>query len=230
MKLRLLLVSALLMLGTTITFAQQPVRYGVKAGVNFANYKARVVDVVDLNTDPVTSFYVSAYADIALPHPAFSVQPGISFQGKGGQLTGSYSTTNNQGQPQTMKATYSERPYFIEIPVNLIGRMDMGNGNNFILGVGPYLAFGVGGEYRIRTSGLSIVDMFGISGDLDYGANGELKSTDFGFNFLLGFELFNGFGVQGGYSLGVTDIGGRKLGVPFYQKNRVFNLGISKTF
>lgn len=229
MKIHLTILTALLLFANLVT-AQESVRYGLKAGLNLANYNARV-SIIELNTKSIPSFYVTAFADIPIQNSVFSVQPGLSFQGKGAKLSGEFADpTSSQYPAPVIGVTYIERPYWIEVPVNLIGRTEIGGGNQFLLGVGPYLSFGIGGEYSIRTSGSSLMDMFGIGGDIDYGQNGELKSVDFGFNFMAGIELVSGFGIQAGYGLGLTDIGGTKLYVPFEQKNRVFNFGISKTF
>ena len=231
MKNKTLLFGLCALLWAGITHAQEPVRYGLKAGLNLSNYQANV-SMFEVNTKTLPSFYVTAFADIPLQSALFYVQPGISFQGKGGKLTGSYSTGNN-----TYSATIEERPYWIEVPVNLIGKFELPADQAFYVGVGPYVGFGVGGNYRIRTQGAGLLDWIPtVRTDIRFGEDGHLKSVDAGLNFLAGFELANGLGIEAGYGLGLTDIGGRKISLlssdltKFDQQNRVFRVGLNVKF
>lgn len=230
------ILSLILLLVVQFGWSQQPIKYGLKAGLTIADYQARV-SIVDLNIDPVTSFYVTAFADIPLAESAFSIQPGISFQGKGGKLGGTYTYSSNGEGARSVSAAYTERPYWLEIPVNLVGRTEIAPGTSLFVGAGPYIAFGVGGQWRINTQGASVLDWVGLSRDLSFGNDGALKSTDFGLNFLAGVELISGFSIQGGYGLGLTQIGSRKMNIPLTelglaldQKNRVWRFGVAKTF
>lgn len=228
MKLRTILIGAMIAIGS-VSMAQENVKYGLKAGVNLANYDARAA-IFDVNTQNLTSFYVSAFAEVPLAYSGFYVQPGLSFQGKGGQLSGNFQDGGN-----VYGITVSERPYWLEVPVNLVGKTDIGNGTQLFVGAGPYVAFGVGGDYKINTKGAGVLDWIPtMRTDLNFGNGGHLKSVDFGLNFIAGIELMNGLSVQGGYGLGLTDVGGNKFFssnlTKLDQKNRVWSFGLGKTF
>src|SRR5690606_3989022 len=109
MKLRTIFIGAMIAL-SSVSMAQQNVKYGLKAGVNLANYDARAA-VFEVNTQNLTSFYVSAFAEIPLNYSGFFLQPGLSFQGKGGKLSGNFQDGNN-----VYGITVSERPYWLEVP------------------------------------------------------------------------------------------------------------------
>ena len=110
-------------IGLTSLASAQSVKFGVKAGVNFATETASISGV-SITSDTYTSFHFGAIADIGLQN--FSIQPGVLFSVKGS------SSTNSSGTSLT----------YIEVPVNLLYHIPAGPGKVFF-GAGPYLGYGI---------------------------------------------------------------------------------------
>lgn len=73
---KLILLSAFLVLGVT---SQAQIKFGVKAGANFANLEA------DVNTDNITSFHAGVLLEAKL-FPNFAVQPEVLYSSQGADL------------------------------------------------------------------------------------------------------------------------------------------------
>lgn len=203
MKRKLLSIAAALCF---IAGAKAQTSYGVKAGVNFAKLKASGGSLT-YTSDATTSFYVTGYADIPVA-PSFSLQPGVSLQGKGGKAS-----AGEFGLAEDTK----DNLMYIEVPVNLVYYIPTGDAGKVFLGAGPYAGFGI----HAKTSQGNLSESGSFS---DFG----YKTFEAGVNFLAGFKLTNGFLINGGYGLGLTniykDIEGASL------KNRVFSVGVGYQF
>lgn len=70
--------------------------------------------------------------------------------------------------------------------------------------IGPYVAYGIGGESEQGTTGYK-GDSFG-----DYGENFGFNNLDFGFRVAIGAE-FSGFRVMAGYQQGLMNIADKQL-------------------
>lgn len=183
----------------TAVGAQAQIGYGVKAGVNFPklNYSG---GNASYSTSTSTNFYLSGYANIPAASN-FTIQPGVSLQGKGGKVeVGNLSTTRNLMS--------------IEIPVNAVYYIPTGTSGSVFIGAGPYVGFNVSGKDKIGDS----------KSDIKFGSDADqMKVVDYGANFQLGYKLSNGFLINGGYGLGLgnmSNVDGFKI------KNNVFSVGI----
>ncbi|PRY52378.1 outer membrane protein with beta-barrel domain [Arcticibacter pallidicorallinus] len=204
-------------------FAQSlpPVKYGLKVGVNLPKLHVNNSNGEDFESESATNFSITGYADVPVAN-GLSVQPGISLQGKGGKQTWGGSNVNGERKDNTMYA---------EIPVNLVGKIPLGTtGTNFYLGAGPYAAFAISGERKQSGS------FFGAEGetkrDLEFGSdNGDdYKGTDFGVNFLAGFQLNSGFNIGAGYGLGLSDLRPNGDGDNGKTTNRVLSFSVGYAF
>ncbi|WP_353139296.1 outer membrane beta-barrel protein, partial [Pseudopedobacter sp.] len=65
----------------TVSFANAQLKYGLKAGVNFANMDISSQGM-SISPKSQTSFHLTGFVDVAISEK-FSFQPGLSFQGKG---------------------------------------------------------------------------------------------------------------------------------------------------
>lgn len=161
----------------------QKFRVGLKAGVNFADANGIINDrSISSDTKMKASYHVGAVADISLV--GFYIQPGIIVNSKGFKIKDGI--TNEE-----VKTNLT----YLEIPVNVGYRLGLGPLKaNF--GVGPYVAFGLGG----KTVG------GGIDEAIKWGTGeGETKPTDWGINIGAGIEVSKFFGtVQ--YGLGLSNI------------------------
>lgn len=204
---KLLFICVGLMMGT-VAFAQtSSLGFGLKAGVNFPKYNFSGSNS-NFETNSSTNFHVTGFLDAPLGRN-FSVQPGISLQGKGGELLSS------------SVGTVTQNTMWLEVPVNFVAKVPMGN-SNFFIGAGPYIGFGLSGKNKYDTN------LGDAEEEFEFGSDGTLKSTDFGVNFVAGFHLSQGFLIHAGYGLGLSDI--RASNNEFFPDdrltNRVFSVGL----
>ncbi|WP_282637472.1 porin family protein [Sphingobacterium thalpophilum] len=205
-----LLLSAAILFGSLGAFAQGGLGYGLRAGVNIPKYSME-----NGNSESNTGFFVTGYLDAPVS-PYFSIQPGLSLQNKGGKWS---ETLNDNNNGITVKQSIMS----LDIPVNLVAKLPTGASGNFFVGAGPYVGFALSGKNKFEgdlgNSGLQDEEdvQFG-SGDGD-----ELKRTDFGINFLAGYQLTNGFQINAGYGLGLTNLSPNSN---LSTKNRIWSIGI----
>ncbi|WP_313268456.1 porin family protein [Sphingobacterium sp.] len=198
-----LLLSAAILFGSLGAFAQGGLGYGLRAGVNIPKYS-----IGNGSTESNTGFFVTGYLDAPVS-PYFSVQPGLSLQNKGGKWK---PTSSSETKESVMS---------LDIPVNLVAKLPTGGSGNFFIGAGPYVGFGLSGKRKGE-----VLDG-AVKGDRDINfgsdASDDLKRTDFGINFLAGYQLTNGFQINAGYGLGLTNLDPKANSTA---KNRVWSVGI----
>ncbi len=173
--------------------AQAQTSYGLKAGVNLGKYSNQTEEAKDYQKNNV-SFYVTGFADIPVA-PQFSIQPGVSLQGKGAK----YEATGDN-----VSGTSSTNTMSVEIPVNAVYYIPAGTGNVF-LGAGPYVGFNISGKTKAEGA------LGGVEGSVDRdlkfsGDNKDMNLIDAGVNFLAGYKLSNGFLINAGYGLGLSNL------------------------
>lgn len=192
-KITMLFVCCVLL--SQVSMAQ--VRFGGKAGLNLSNMKVKVQDST-AETKSLAGFHVGAILDFAVSEQ-FSVQPQLLISTKGYQF-------KEEGDIMGLTFSYESKaaPLYVEIPVNCLFKADLGFGKLFI-GGGPYLGFGVGGNFKLKTT------VMGLSADttakINWG-NGEdddMKPLDYGVNVTGGLEI-KGFLIGLNYSLGLANI------------------------
>lgn len=209
-----LLLGAAILLGLS---AHAQTSYGLKAGINLARFSNPEEDGEDFQTNNL-SFHVTGFADIPLANQ-FSIQPGLSLQGKGDKYNIELSNS---------KGTASINLMSIELPVNFVYYVPAGPGKLF-LGAGPYVGIHISGKAK-TTGDVTITDQDGLatkSKKLHFtGDDREINLLDAGANFLLGYKLNNGLLVNAGYGLGLTKINAQGT----KSSSRVINFGIGFQF
>ena len=211
----------LLSLGAAVLLAagaQAQTSWGLKAGVNlgkYSNVPAAYEDYAKMNP----SFYVTGYADIPVA-PQFSVQQGVSLQGKGAKYKAS---------DENADGTLTQNVMAIEIPVNAVYYIPTGYSGSVFLGAGPYVGYSVSGKNKASGT------IFGTTGsseeDIRFGSDADdhQKPFDFGINFLAGYKLANGFLVNAGYGLGLTNLSPTGSSDNKFS-NRVLSFGVGYQF
>ncbi|MFD2288472.1 outer membrane beta-barrel protein [Pedobacter petrophilus] len=211
-------------------FAQtKPIKFGIKAGVTFptisANSGASAYDGPEPDYKTNTSFYLGGTVDLPVSD-LFSVQPGLALIGKGAKAHVYNSNFEPGPNLYIFEGSYKVNIMYLEIPVNAVFNFNVGNGKIFF-GGGPYYGFGIGGKIKYEgvttANGRSVNESTNF--DVKFGDNEDFKRGDFGFNFLAGYQLKNGFNLHAGYGLGLTTI----IGGPansHQEKNRVLSAGI----
>lgn len=197
------------------------ITFGIKAGATFSKFSLSNNSETHYIASSFTSFYVGSIVDVPL-FSMLSIQPGLLLIGKG---------SNTQlpfAPPVSIDIQLS--PFYLEIPMNLIAKRELGPGILFA-GGGPYFSFGVDGKIK-----KSNVDQSGISqteknASIQFGsdASNDLKKTDFGLNVLLGYQLSNGVNIHGGYSFGLVNINPDDNS-PLSLKNSVISIGLGYSF
>lgn len=206
----------------------QEITYGVKIGYSIANVRApKRLDIYDIHQ--IGTYNFASYIDFAFTE-GFSLQTGLSVNGKGTKLT--------VGDRDSKTWTeYKSNPYYLELPANAIAKIAIGDifdKCNIILGGGPYVAMGVGGKNKINGQLLSkkfeSTDNIMFSND-DQPVNstnfyGEFKNFDFGLNALAGIEYhWATFNIN--YQYGLVNVNpGANLSPTDRMKNRVWSASI----
>lgn len=166
----------------------QSTTFGIRAGVNFQNINGKDIYGKKLDNNLKTGFNIGVNAEIPVA-PDFYVQPGVLFTTKGTKDT----------------ADTKWNISYIEVPINFLYKPELGDGK-LILGIGPYIAFGVGGKVKEKN---------GKDWDIKYeneiklsqwGQAYYLKRLDFGGNLLVGYELSSKLSAQLNAQLGMAKI------------------------
>lgn len=174
---RKVILAAFVLGTTTIAFAQQQVKFGPKAGLNFANLSG-----VD-NSEMKTSFHVGAVAEIKF-NEKFSVQPEIVYSAQG--------TKNNTTVPVLGEVKTTLNHDYINIPV--LAKYYIVDG--FSVEAGPQIGFLVKAEAKVESGDNSVTE----------DTKNNFKSTDFGLGLGLAYDLPMGLFVNARYNLGLSDV------------------------
>ncbi len=178
----------------------------VIGGVNLANVTIDNNGRVD-ESNGLTSFQVGAILDLPLGD-GLSLQPGLLYTGKG-----SKTQQGSESSASFYRATTN--PRYVELPVNLVGKIPMTGSSNFYFGAGPYVAAGIGGKNKVNGKLFGVA--FNRETDINFSNDnpltsteenqgyGKLKRFDYGFNVLTGLDLGK-FSVGANYGYGLAKI------------------------
>ena len=182
---------ALFVLSSIISFsAFSQVGYGFQGGVNFANVDFQYNNAP--STDYRTSLNIGFITDFPVTEDVH-IRPELFLTGKGYH----YSTTVLGTQ-----VTRTSKPVYLEIPVLIHLRGDLGPGALFGE-VGPYIADGVAGRYH-RESALNTED-----NEITYGTNphhDQYQKTDYGIRAGAGISIDPGLSLSVDYDLGLKNV------------------------
>lgn len=183
MKKIVLTIAAVFAIGISAN-AQQQVKFGPKAGVNFSNLTGND------DSEMLTGFHVGAVAEIKF-NDKFSVQPELTYSLQGSGISGSSTilgvTTSYEGK---------QKLDYINIPV--MAKYYVAEG--FSIEAGPQVGFLMKAEAESDTS------VGNVTKNSKTDNKDSFKGTDFGVNFGLAYDFSNGFFINGRYNLGLTDI------------------------
>lgn len=217
MKRIILVATAMIFAGST--FAQtktttSKTTFGLKGGINLPKYKYINNNAnTSTETKTTTNFNLTGYANVPVS-TYFSVQPGISLQGKGAKY---FEDGNNQIEDNVLA---------IEVPINLLANLPVGPGK-FYVGGGPYAGFNVAGQRKTTIGNNTNKE------NLKFGNSNadNLKTVDLGFNFLAGYQLTSGLNFGAGYGLGLTNLRPTSTSnTNVQQNNRVLSFTVGYAF
>jgi hypothetical protein len=201
MKIKFLTLSAILILSSMAMQAQ--IGFGLLGGVNFQNINGKNSSGDKLENGLLTGFHAGVNINIPVATD-FYFQPGLLFSVKGAKnefynppakASGDYTTTT--------------RLSYIELPLNLLFRPQLGNGY-LLLGFGPYLAYGITGMETTQFNSSSVERPVkfenAVEGLFDLVENAYYRPFDAGANILFGYEFAMGAFVQLNAQLGLLKI------------------------
>jgi len=198
-----IVLAAIAVVGFGVTgFAQQQVKFGPKAGVNFSN-----ISGYD-DAEMLTGFHVGAVAEIKF-NEKFSIQPEVVYSAQGAKR-----------ERNTSFATFEGKQKLDYINVPIMAKYYIVNG--FSVEAGPQVGFLVKAEEDVNgtINGVSIGDK---TDNKD-----SFNSVDFGVNFGLAYDLPQGFFVNARYNLGLSDV--IKDNADDAVKNNVIQVGVGYKF
>jgi hypothetical protein len=171
------------------------ITFGIRAGVNFQNLNGKDAQGDKLKNNIIVGYHAGVNVEIPVA-PDFFLQPGLLFTVKG-------TKTEQNGITGKLKVNY------IELPVNFIYKPVLGNGR-LLLGLGPYVAYGIGGKVKLSGSGTDVDQDIKFENKLTESQLLDdqyyLKRFDAGANLLAGYELSSGISFQLNAQLGLLKI------------------------
>jgi len=162
-------------------FAQFPVSFGVKAGMNLS-------ELQKLDDDIKVGFNIGVTAELALPSN-FYLMSGLEFTTKGAK-------GKNITAPSEMKSKATFNAMYLQLPIHAGYKLGIAPGTKLVFRVGPYLAYGVGGKVKWDNKAQEKVDFF------DDGTN----KFDFGIGGSVGVEFINKINVSLAADQGLTKV------------------------
>lgn len=192
MKPKKIVLAALLSVSALSLFAQsktttttEGVSFDVRAGVNFQNINGKDASGKDLDNKLKTGFHVGVDVEIPVA-PEFYFAPGLLFSTKGAKGTNDEKLNLN----------------YLELPLNFLYKGMLGAGK-LRLGLGPYIAMGLGGKYTSPVGqdfDVKFKNKAQMTADVYY------KPIDAGANLLAGYEFSNNIFAQLNAQLGLVNI------------------------
>jgi len=188
---------ALLLAFTVTAFAfgsKAQTTFGLRAGVNFQNINGKEFDGDDTENKMKTGFNVGVNAEIPVA-PDFYVQPGVLFSTKGAKV-------------EFDGLKYNANLSYIEVPINFLYKPTLGTGK-LLLGVGPYVAFGIGGTLKdFKNKDVDVEFEKSITAAQYLGKETPYafrKRFDAGGNLLFGYETASKISIQLNAQLGMIN-------------------------
>ena len=205
-----LIIAAVAVLGFGVANAQE-VKFGVKAGLNYATLSGDIEE-----TDGLLGFAVGGFLNVKI-NEKVSFQPELLYsrQGTGSKETETSGTT-------TFKTDAKLRLDYLNIP--LMFRFEVAKG--FAVEAGPQIGFLVGAnsDFTLTTTQNNNTTVISDSEDV----KSDFKSVDFGLNFGAGYDFTQNINVGVRYNLGLTNIA--KDSEDFAIRNSVIALAVGYRF
>lgn len=172
---------------STSALAQQEVKFGPKAGVNFANISGKDAE----NNKMLIGFHVGAFAEIKF-NDKFAVQPEILYSAQGAEQEISQTMLGvNTSSEVTTKTSYINVPIMAKYYV----------APSFAVELGPYVGFLMSADAESKST------VGSVTSETEMDLKDSSNSIDFGVGAGVSYNLDNGFFIGARYNLGLTKIG-----------------------
>jgi hypothetical protein len=205
---KLFLCAAIAVFGLSNVNAQE-VKFGVKAGVNFATLSTDIIDAKSR-----TSFHFGGVAEISISEK-FSVQPELMYSSQGAK-----SEFNETFEGVTISTKEEAKLDYISIPI--MAKYYVAKG--FSLEAGPQVSFLMSAKYDYEFT------YDGSTESESEDIKDITKGIDFGLGFGAGYKMDSGFNFGARYSLGLSNINDDVDASDESIKNNVFQLSVGYFF
>jgi hypothetical protein len=226
MKKIFLLLAVVLGIAVTQASAQQrqPVRFGIKAGMNLADWQGETInsaqDMMDmtngsLNRKMREGFHIGAV--VAIPVAlGFEIEPGLIYSQKGMRLMGKIPMEQfdfmNAGVTVTNKAEY------IDLPI--VAKLYIGEG--FHIFVGPQVSYLVSNKVQVQAGA------FGFNAlNQEWDMKSGFREFDLAATGGIGYRFASGLNLSAGYDYGLETVDSKGN---FETFNRVIKASVGFTF
>lgn len=204
--------------------AEQPVRFTIRGGVNFANVGVSGGGN-SWNLGSRVAFNAGVGVDFAIVQ-SFYVQTGLYYTSKGfkGKVDEEFVYG---GESYTVSLATKGTPGYLEIPVLASYRYNFNDATQLEVNVGPYFAFGIGGKYQTET--LVEFDPHAMAGEVEtieekYFTS-DTNKFDIGLQFGLGLTFLRHVYVGAAYELGLSNVLKDSGDIKWKNSNFMINLG-----
>lgn len=208
-------------------------RIGVIAGGNVSNVSWKQFShKLATRFLPGYQFGFTITTPVELSRRQLHLQPGILFSRKGFQQN--YSDYLGDGD-------YKVAPYYIEMPVNLLYLIPNRTDKNVFVGLGAYIAYGLGGQWEIRYNSnkgnfvgdIEYVDVKDQRPPQPYIGDDRFnygKRLDYGVSALIGYELWKNLQIQGHGQIGLRNLAPPNNGITGNEYFKNISLGLSLAY
>ncbi|MFD2871138.1 porin family protein [Mucilaginibacter ximonensis] len=178
-----------------------PITFGLMGGSDMAFLQIKSAHRDLVQTNNTSPFSLGFSADFKF-NDYFSLRPAIFYAGKGGSMTATYTIDPPyKGANTNVDADNEYTLHYLEIPLQAVGHIPVGDGANIFIGAGPYYSYALNGKFKQSTG--SGPD---ISRKLTFGNNGDFSSSDYGISSVIGFQGQSGWSLSGNLEFGLTNI------------------------
>lgn len=191
-----------------MTAQAQGVKFGVLAGMNTNTAQFRGTKI---------GFDFGVKSEIGIP----SVSKGL-YLGTALQLS-----LLKEGEAADYYSSKTEnKPYFLNLPVHIGYKFNVGDNMNLFVNAGPYIGIGLWGNQKQRLSNAEDKKVEMSSGDVF--KNEITKRFDWGAGFNAGIEFARHYQLSAGYDWGFENLKGSKSILD--NKHRIFKITASYMF
>ena len=176
------------------------INFGVKAGVTASALKMSDGTYDDLKM--INGFTLGITTDLKLSE-AFCIQSRLSLITKGCSNTGNAIVDREMVILSLTKET--ARPLFLQLPIHLAYKINIGQNSKIVFNTGPYFAYGMKGKVKTKRVVNSDVIYNNENYDFFENHNNCFRRFDYGLGFGAGME-FGKFGFNVEYDLGLANI------------------------
>jgi hypothetical protein len=184
-------LTAILLLSVDSVKAQNVAEFGVKGGVSLSNFGGNKLEDLD-NKNANLGFIAGITLDLPIASN-FYLFTGFEYVTKGAK----YKSESGSGS-----ASLKFTPTYLQVPLHLGIKLPITESTKVVLGVGPYVAYGIGGKVK----GEGSVGTITYDDKTDFfGDNSFAKRFDLGAGINAGLE-FGKLSFSLGYDLGFLNI------------------------